>query len=420
MKDALLKARVGIALNMRFFASIMYEKTAVHTVTPGDTWRGVACETAFTDGRNIVINEQFFLRLAPSERVFLLCHEIYHVFARHPSRAKHYRDKKELYGQPYDHELMNIAMDAVINKALRDCNCGTMPSGGVDLTKELYGLGHKLTGLEAPEEIYKLLLENDVCGPRGPGGDSDDPANGKRAKHNAMASDVGDPATAAEDGGVPSEAEMRASIATAAMGATRAGSIPGAVQVLIDSLLEVKSDWREVLRSTVTALGTPDTYTWSRPNRRKLVSPGVYMPRRVGTHCGHVVVAIDTSGSVSDKVLQMFLSETSAILSDVHPSELSLIWCDYTIDRVDEMDQPEDLLHAVRVTGVNGRGGTRFSPPFDYIATLPEPPAYMIYMTDGYAPFPTRNIDLCPTIWAMSTNVEAPFGTNIKLEMPDG
>ncbi len=408
LPQEVIEARAAMLFKAPFFASIMFERSVVAVTDDTGMWRGMPVPTACTDGRHIVVNPTFFKGLSPSERVFVLCHEVFHLLARHPTRAKYYRSN-HLFGQPYDHQLGNIAMDAVINKTLRDGGVGKMPAKGVNLTKELAALGYTLTGTEAWEDVYKVLLDNaTVVNVGGASGGNGDP----------MAGDVADTGTA--DGEIPSEAEMKASIKSAAEAAAARsqGKLPGWMKSFIDELLEHQIPWQEKLQNLITTYASPDHYDWSRINRHKVVMPGLIMPRMTGVTCGHGVISFDTSGSVSDRELQAFLSEAAAILSEVRPEKLTLLWCDAQIDRVDEIDNAEDLLQLVRAEGVPGRGGTSFIPPFEHIQKMDETPVFHIYMTDGYGPFPEEAMAVCPTIWLINNDkVTPPFGEHIVLEV---
>lgn len=210
---------------------------------------------------------------------------------------------------------------------------------------------------------------------------------------------------------------MKASVQSAAAAAKSRGNLPGNLKTLIEEFVESKVPWEEELMTSMRARGTPSRNDWSRPHRRRIVSPGIYVPRRIGEGTGDVIVSIDTSGSVSDAELKAFISEVAYILSQMPPQSLHIIWCDAAVDRVDEIDSVSELEHVVRVTGVGGRGGTSFIPPFAQIAKDQMPCDIHLYCTDGYAPFPDQSMEVGSTIWLISSDIEAPFGKTIKLEV---
>ena len=430
----LVEARTCLLTRCVFFSVIMYEQCEVVYLDQPDAdgkfiWRGMEIPTACTDGRHLVFNGDFFRSLSLNERIFVMAHEIYHAMAMHTKRMKYYY-ANGLCGFKFIPELYNVAADAVINQCLVQDGIGTMPKMGV-----LYANGIKskdgnsiytVTGLESPEIVYEKLIEHCEDDPNGGGegeGDGDGGGGGEGKGQQAIdngggqgdaESDLKMPDTATDS--QINEIEMKASIQSAAQQAKSRGQMPGGLKSFIDEFLEPEVNWEEELRASILKSSVPDSYTWNKPNRRKLLG-GMYTPRRIGTHCGHVVCAIDTSGSVSDRELMAFLGELSSILGDVRPEKMTIIWCDSQVDAVDEVEEPEELRDLVRVNGVYGRGGTSFVPPFEYTRDNIDDAAFFIYLTDMYAPFPEPDLIDCPVIWVASSDVVAPFGTTIQIEV---
>jgi predicted metal-dependent peptidase len=417
------ETRTKLVVKHVFFSVILYERCKLICVDNETPWRGQIVPTACTDGRHIVINTDFFDTLTLDERVFVLAHEVYHAMAMHPTRMKHYA-VNGLFNCAFSSELYNIAADAVINKCLIDDGIGTKPKNAVlfpDPIEHEDGRRYQITGRETPEDVYEYLMRSKP--PQGSGdgyGDDDGSGGGQEIVDGQGGSgkaerDIKEPDTQTES--EISETEMKASIQSAVNQAKSQGQLPAGLQQFIDEFLEPEVDWTEQLRTAVVKRSQPDSYTWSKPHRRKLLQ-GMVVPRRVGTTCGHVVCAIDTSGSVSDMELRAFLGEMSCILGDVHPEKMTVIWCDARVDRVDEITEPEELRELTRAEGVPGRGGTAFHPPFEYAAEHIEYPAFFIYLTDGYAPFDgTEGVVDCPVIWVMSSPVEAPHGETIQIDV---
>ena len=110
----------------------------------------------------------------------------------------------------------------------------------------------------------------------------------------------------------------------------------------------------------------------------------------------HVVIAIDTSGSVSSNLLARFVSQIPHVLGAYSVERLTVLFFDYGIQRVDDNINASDIH---RLESVPGRGGTNFGPVFEW-ANGEEPPSVVIVLTDWGAPLPSsaRNAEY-PIVW---------------------
>jgi predicted metal-dependent peptidase len=109
------------------------------------------------------------------------------------------------------------------------------------------------------------------------------------------------------------------------------------------------------------------------------------------------------------------MAELEAIIEDVKPKRLTILWCDSAISFVDECESAADL-HAVKCRGVGGGGGTSVKPVFDWIHdNAHEPPDMFIGLTDCCVTFPT-NEPPCPMIWAcVDKDGKAPYGEMVYI-----
>jgi len=108
-------------------------------------------------------------------------------------------------------------------------------------------------------------------------------------------------------------------------------------------------------------------------------------------------VAIDTSGSCSNGLIQKFLEYTYSILfsSEVFASKVNIhiIQCDADIKRDDKITTAEEMETLLNEFTAFGNGGTDFRPVFNYIDDLIDKKEFhnlrgLIYFTDGYGVFP--------------------------------
>jgi predicted metal-dependent peptidase len=109
------------------------------------------------------------------------------------------------------------------------------------------------------------------------------------------------------------------------------------------------------------------------------------------------VIAIDTSGSCSNGLIQKFLEYTYSILSssEVFASKVNIhiIQCDADIKKDDKITDAEEMEDFLSEFTAFGNGGTDFRPVFTYVDELIAKKEFhnlrgLIYFTDGYGVFP--------------------------------
>jgi predicted metal-dependent peptidase len=161
------------------------------------------------------------------------------------------------------------------------------------------------------------------------------------------------------------------------------GSGGGGMSRELQELLEPKVDWRELLKEFVrSTCNAKDTSSWRRVNRRYL-GQDIYMPTLIGERVGHLVIGIDTSGSVGGKELAEFLSEVQGIAKDVHPDKVDLIYWDGEVAGHEEYDSSQ-VDNIVSSTQPKGGGGTDPTCVMRYLKEKVIKPEAIIMLTDGY------------------------------------
>ena len=186
-----------------------------------------------------------------------------------------------------------------------------------------------------------------------------------------------------------------------------------------EALLQPQVDWREVLREFVNATCAGKDYsTYRKPNRRYL-SLGMYMPSGISERIGELVIGIDTSGSVGDRVLAHFLSELKAICEVAKPESVRLL---YWGTRVvgDEKYEAHELEGLVKSTKPRGGGGTDPNCVCQYMQEKQIKPQAVIMLTDGYVPG-WGNWGLAgspPLLWCIidRPNTKAPIGKTVHIK----
>jgi predicted metal-dependent peptidase len=197
------------------------------------------------------------------------------------------------------------------------------------------------------------------------------------------------------------------------------GKVPGFIEEIVEELNSPQTDWRDVLRRFVDPMTSTKDYSWVRPNVR-LMSLGYFTPGLISDGINHVVLSIDSSYSIDSDWLRQFGGESQAALDDGAIDKVTVIFADTGVRKVDEYSKGEIIDFTVP-----GRGGTNFSPTFDWINENLTDVSAVIYFTDldctDFGPEPAY-----PVLWAAyDTNPIAikqrmdnvPFGEVIELKM---
>lgn len=158
------------------------------------------------------------------------------------------------------------------------------------------------------------------------------------------------------------------------------GTISGKLQQMIEANLIVRMDYKKVLSSfRASILSQNRELTRTRPNRR-------YGFDFMGSHykfTTKLLVAVDVSGSISDKELSKFFSIINRFFK-YGIKDIDVIQFDFNITA-----PIMNLKKAKKSIKVTGRGGTSFQPPIDYYTAHKEYDGLIIF-TDGYANIPNN------------------------------
>jgi predicted metal-dependent peptidase len=359
------KAKISLMRNPKFAllsGILMVGRTSVDDNTP----------TACTNGRDEKYGRAFVKELSDKELAFVIAHEASHKMYRHLTTYKKLHDE--------NHSLANQACDYVINIMLKDCDpdCSViqMPTYKSGLKKgEVMGLiDERFRGMNA-KQIFDILKEEDD----GEGGEGGEDGEGGFDEH-----DWGGAKDLSDEEKKQLERDIDQAIRQGVMARQKiAGKGAGGLDRELQDLLEPKVDWREVLREFVKATcKAKDTSSWRKPNRRFL-GTGTYMPSMIGEKVGHLVIAIDTSGSIGQDELSDFLSEVKGIAEEVNPSQVDLIYWDSEVAGHEEYTE-NDVASIISSTKPKGGGGTSPSCVSEYLKDKKIEPECIIMLTDGY------------------------------------
>lgn len=365
MSAMIKKALATIYLKHPFFASWLTKLPIEEVDIP-------SVDTFATDGKRIMYNRKYAESLDRNDTIFVLLHEVLHIMFLHHTR-RHARKPK----------LWNIACDYAINRVLYDMDFKI---------RQNILLDNKYKDMSA-EQIYEQLKKE-----------------GKEDMEMPQGYDIGsfeEPKNEQER--LEAESKSKENLAEATVFAKNTSSMPSGLERYVKDLLKPKVNWRDHIVRFVSDYSKYD-YTWKMPNPRYL-SSGLYLPSFDQDKTLVVAVAIDTSGSVNEGEIRLYLSEIAGLFMTFSSIECHVIACDSRVAYTAELDEFD-----IKQIKFKGGGGTSFIPPFEWLEEKDIQPNCLIYFTDGWcSSFADR--PEYPVLWLISSeyNFQPPYGEVIKL-----
>lgn len=391
-----------------------------------------------TDGKRIIANPEFFFDLSLNEQVFAVCHEIEHAFKLHCQQGHmHMRGELPVHWKgkdlPYNPMIANWAQDFVINADLIEAKIGTIKgnivtAGGVSKVENgtgwLYDTSIATSDTSWQEAYHNIWKKNP---PKQGGGGKGTPGGGKGTPEGAYGNGTFDEhlPPGASSGQDPDSAEaqpdpmqwQQAVIGALAV-ARAAGKLPANIEKMFEEFLKPVVRWTDHIEALFARHVGSSGYDYRRLDRR-LITRGIGAPGKSGKGAGTIVIGVDTSGSIYavPKLIERFFGEIAGILEELRPRRIVLMWCDAQIQRVDDVEDPSDLMQAY-YKGAVGGGGTSFVPVFKKIRKMGlEQVDALVYLTDGDGSFPDKDPGDYPVIWGdISGNAaKYPFGKVVEI-----
>ena len=167
-----------------------------------------------------------------------------------------------------------------------------------------------------------------------------------------------------------------------------------------------KIDWRDELRVAIDKYFRDDYVVM--PPSKKLLYSGIYLPSNV-SQTFRLVIAIDSSGSVDEELLNSFLGEVNFLMTLVQNYQIELIVCDDKI-HTHKTFYSGDTLEVALVGG----GGTDFRPVFKFIESEFDDVKLLLYFSDLEGFFPSE-VPSYQVKWVSQKAKKVPFGEIIEL-----
>ena len=326
------------------------------------------------------INPEFWDTLTLDHRIGLTKHEMLHLAFFHPLMRDSFQDAK----------LFNIAADMEINQYIED---QYLPESGIKLDS--------FPGIVFPEKAgtrtyYDILSQNqdnqtlqnlmDAMGQGQPQSeDGLDNPNHDWEEFEGMSD--------AEKRLMQTQMEYQMKELAEEVKKSR-GTVPGEIKELIKNFNvfeQPKFDWKGYIRRFIGRSVKVYTKKLRRKfNKRFEDNPGLKIKQKK-----HILVAVDTSGSVSTDELKEFFSE----VHHMHKTgcDVTVVQCDTAISDIRPYKQSNEIA-------LHGRGGTSFEPVIEYYDANQKKYTCLIYFTDGEAPAPAKPRG--HILWVLSSRSE--------------
>lgn len=433
----------------------------------------LTCETAYTDGDRIAFNPDFINDLSDSELEFVLMHEVLHTALGHPFRHQQDYDQQAfdiacdiivnsniLHSFDMDRrkitlgkygEAMHIAPDGkegyeytmeqvyeMVCKALKKPPRKTKPQPGQENGEgkgegkdkgegKENGKGGSVPDKDNPSEedmqnLIASLLQRSV-------GDSGatktlqkevskgEPGTMEACQNTTMDDHTfweGDDEIAGQQD-VWLQRMIDATDIISSMGGAGCGTTPLAAERIVEELKNPILDWRTILNDFVQE--EICDYSFAPPDKRMEDSP-FFLPdfNEKDEKAKDILFMIDTSGSMGDDQITQCYSEIYGAIGQFNGKlQGKLGFFDATVVEPTPFEDEDEF----KIIRPKGGGGTSFHIIFEYVEKFmeDEPPASIVILTDGFAPWPKETDALgIPVLWIINNDqADPPWGKVARL-----
>ena len=332
-------------------------------------------------GVELLINEGFWRTLTDNEQLAVLLHELHHISLCHIFMSSDFKD----------HHKFNIAADAEVN-----CYIDNLPKGCI--TAE--GLG--LPNCKGAKWYYENIP---------------DPSSGETPSVGmGLPEPLDDHSFWKEMSELPEASKQLVSNTIDTMLKTvaeqvmkRNGTIPGCLSERVEKLLKDRPpvyDWKKHLRRLLgSRITTELKRTVRRESKRLTGAPGIKFRKSVD-----LLVAVDTSGSISSRQLTEFFAE----INHIHRAGAHVVVLEFD----SKMQKIWDFSPEKKIV-VKGRGGTDFKPAADYYNEHRHAFGMMVWLTDGYASIPDNMYHANDMLWVLTDDGYEQYYPGKVLHMPN-
>lgn len=193
--------------------------------------------------------------------------------------------------------------------------------------------------------------------------------------------------------------------------------MPAFAQRILKALNKSQTDWRTILNNFIQEEIVD--YSFFPPDRRFDDSP-FFLPSFCEKEqlIKDILFMIDTSESMSAKMITAAYSEVKGAIDQF---DGKLKGCLGFFDAEIINSKPFETVIDLKNIHLAGGGGTDFQIVFEYVHNYmsEKPPASIIVLTDGLAPFPQEKLaNGIPVLWLLNNSkVKPPWGKTVNISI---
>jgi len=329
----------------------------------------------------LLYNEGFVMGLKDEEINAVLLHEILHCVFLHPTEIT------RVQGEGKDAALWTVALEIVVNAAVKEMASGYQnifelpgspyspfsdkepPAGPIYYYDPA---GHDRTAVE----IYEMLL-------------SKGPIVDLPVILDIIPSDK-----------TPPDAVERVIATLERLSRGMKGNIPWGLARQLKKLTKGQIPFDRILAGFVgNIVAGMDDISWERPDWRRPVD--IVLPGCISEELDCIVVAVDTSGSISQGQIEAFASGIASLVQFV--KEVTVLTTDAVVHEEVKIREVKDIIRKIKFKGC---GGTNFKDVFTKVRSCQG----MVFFTDWDASYPARP-PRYPVLWVLTKEGRMPpFG----------
>lgn len=391
IEDRLDRIESALRIRIPFISSLVRKCRIVKT--DSDNLPGAV---GVSENGWLVINPNKFREMEFRDQCFVIAHGAMHIVNLHNRRGV---DKNKMVWNFAADASVNHLLDSIMNTPQDVVSLRTVAKIALKLDKNL-----DLNKLEkmADFEIYENLPKPSESGGQDSGGDGnvsggeggkgkaysnnekakDDPSRGPNGEGDLLCQDP-DGMGIIQDGAGFNNAEYgekkerwNKALSKAAMDQKLAGDMPAGLERYVDDILKPDLDIKSLIKQFIqNGIGALKVNNWRRTSRKHPLLPGTKMLSTPTIWC-----LVDTSGSIGDEELELFLGTAYEFASR---GEIRVIPWDAGSYEVLEARNKSQVMEKVGKK-LEGGGGTKIIPPLEKVQEEMTSGDVVSVMTDGF------------------------------------